>query len=132
MTVLPLNFTTTLTNFAFSSPVVVIDVVGGYLDNGTYSFTGQTQRDISAIVLTAKHAEQKFEQFGNVATGDIVIHTTETLYFNDPLILTTENRQSFILWQGYKFRVTDTGFQSPNANFNTYSATRYQDHGSDQ
>lgn len=132
MTVLPLNFTTTLVNFAFSSPVVVIDCTGSYGTNGTYSFGTGTQREISAIVLTAAHQSQKFEQFGNVSTGDIVIHTTETLYFNDPLTVSTDNRQSFILWQGYKFRVTDTGFQSPNANFNTYSATRYQDHGSDQ
>mgnify|MGYP003588157653 CR=1 FL=1 len=131
MTTLPLQFDDVLDSFGFPGGILVIDRNGSYAEDGTWSYTTSTSRRIDGIVLTAKKPNLNFLPQGHVSKGDIIVHTQATLYFTDPMITTSSSIQSFVVWQGYEFRLKDIGFQSPNANFNTYSLTRYQAHGSD-
>ena len=131
MTLLPLELQDVLDNLSYPGGVTVYERTGTRSTSGAWSSTAGTSRTIQAVVLTADVQELQILSGGDVSGGGIVIHTPETLYFQNANDAGDELRQSFIQWQGFTFRVVGTGFQSQNANFNTYIATRYKDYESD-
>ncbi|HBG77256.1 MAG TPA: hypothetical protein DDW84_00190 [Phycisphaerales bacterium] len=113
-----------------SQPISVYETTGTR-GNGLWVPVKGTARTIMADVFNADPQKVQILTGGDVSDGGLAIQTMETLYFQDPKITTTENKQSFITYEGYLYKVIAKGFQNINAGFDTYIATRYLEHGSD-
>lgn len=125
---LPLNFDSVLTALQNTAPLDVYDSEGHYA-GGKWE-EGEPQRraaPVRAIVLAMGPADLKFYAKGYASAGGIVLHTRETLYFVD--VNDTgdgqERRQSYVDYQGYRFRVAGSGLMRGNTTFNTYHCVRY-------
>ena len=129
MSVLPLDMDDVLTSFDTPNTVQVYDRTGSRGATGTWDYTVGATRNIDAVVLQMSMQELMILTEGDVSGGGIILHTKETLYFQTPNTAGIEDRQSFVLYQGFTFRVVATGFQSQNANFNTYKAIRFISNG---
>lgn len=119
---------------AFRSPVKpkVWEETGEWV-RGKWTTFANPPRDIKdAIVLALKVQELQFYSAGNASARGISILTQETLWFSDPTSEGVEQQQSFVEWQGYKYRVTGNGQTYPNADFNVYVAMGYTDYGTDR
>lgn len=126
MSALPMNFDFVLATFQHPQPITCIDTMGGRVD-GTWTETETGRRDINAIVLAMTVAQLEFYREGESSVSGISLHTKETLYFTD--VNDTgdgqERRQTYVEYQGYRFRVAGTGFMSGNTTFNIYNCVRY-------
>lgn len=122
MSMIPMDFSSVLE--AFSQPVTIEDTTGSYVD-GVWGESEGTERTVSAIVLAMKPEELEFFAEGNASAGGITLTTDETLYFTDINADGAEQRQSYVLYNGYRFRVVGTGFMQPNTLHNIYSCVRY-------
>lgn len=123
---LPMNFDTVLRTFGTSLPVMVLDTTGSYAD-GEWAESDPVARPkpLSAIVLAMSPARLEQYKEGDSSAAGISLHTKETLYFTDINNAGQEQRQSYVEYQGYRFRVVGTGFMLGNTNFNIYEAVRY-------
>lgn len=128
MSLIPLDYSVTLE--ALSQEIITYETRGEYNESGLWEKTKYPNRNIFGILLEASAEQIAIMTDGDVSSGGIVIHTHETLYYQDPKIK-EQVRQTYIKYQGYIFRVISRGLQNTNANYNTYVATRYQDYGSD-
>ena len=124
----PMNFDLVLANFASTHRLAVYETCGAY----TYGAWQEgelvrREEDISAIVLAMTTASLEFYKEGNSSNSGITLHTKDTLYFNDVNNTETgqELKQSYVDYQGYRFKVVSTGFMMGNANFNTYNCVRF-------
>ena len=126
MSSLPMNFDTVLQTFGSPLPVPVLDTVGSYVD-GEWTEADPVPRPkpLSAIVLAMPPARLELYKEGDSSAAGITLHTKETLYFTDINNAGQEQRQSYVEYQGYRFRVVGTGFMLGNTNFNLYEAVRY-------
>jgi hypothetical protein len=124
MSLLPMNFDAVLQEFQHPAPILRTDTVGSRID-GEWMEEETGQRFIDAIVLAMPTGRVQFFKEGDSSAAGIVLHTRETLYFTDIDNMGLERRQSYIDYQGYRFRVVGTGFMMGNANFNTYEAVRF-------
>ena len=126
MSVLPMNFDSVLQTFRSPLPVTAIDTTGGYVD-GEWVETEPVPRSkpLAAIVLAMQPARLELYKEGDSSASGITLHTKETLYFTDINDAGQEQRQSYVEYQGYRFRVVGTGFILGNTNFNLYDAVRF-------
>lgn len=127
MPALPMNFDAVLSAFRHPSPIPVYDTTGEYVD-GEWTETDPVLRgDISAIVLAMKTADLEFYREGYSTDSGISLHTKDTLFWTDINSRPEgqESRQSYVDYQGYRFRVVGTGFMFGNTNFNIYHCVRY-------
>jgi hypothetical protein len=121
-----------LDTFQCPGPVQAYERTGARAANGGWASPKGAVRDVKdAVVLQADPVKLQALTQGDIAGGGIVIHTRETLYFQGATATGTENRQSFILYNGFVFRVIASGFMAANTGFNTYTAVRYIDNDSD-
>lgn len=125
---LPLRFSAPLRAFASPLPVTVYDTLGGYED-GQWVESEPLPRDkpIRAVVLAMSVPTLEFYREGNSSVMGITLHTQETLYFADVNNSADgqERRQSYVEYEGYRFRVAGTGFLRGNARVNLYHCVRY-------
>lgn len=126
MSTLPMNFDSVLQTFGTPLPVTVLDTTGSYVD-GEWTETDSVPRpqSLPAIVLAMSPARLELYKEGDSSAAGISLHTKETLYFTDINNAGQEQRQSYVEYQGYRFRVVGTGFMLGNTNFNLYEAVRY-------
>jgi len=126
MSILPLRFDAVLQAFGTPLPVIVSDTTGAYVDGEwTESEPVPRPHPLRAIVLAMTPARLELYQEGESSAAGITLHTTETLHFTDVNNAGQEQRQSYVDYQGYRFRVVGTGFMHGNANCNLYEAVRY-------
>lgn len=126
---LPLDFSSVLQTFATPLPVTVFDSIGQRVD-GEWQESEPEPRPapLAAIVLAMNVPTLEFYREGDSSVSGITLHTTETLYFTDVKDTADdgqERRQSYVEYQGYRFRVVGTGFMLGNTNFNLYHCVRY-------
>ncbi len=123
---LPMNFDTVLRTFGTPLPVNVLDTIGSYTD-GEWAESDPATRPtpLPAIVLAMSPARLELYKEGDSSAAGISLHTKETLFFTDINNAGQEQRQSYVEYQGYRFRVVGTGFMLGNTNFNIYEAIRY-------
>lgn len=134
-----MDFTNTLEAFYSPLPVYVEDVTGTYdaperAGIWTWGEPVRREKPILAIVLQLTYQQLDLLNEGNVSAGGIAVHTQTDLYFTDVEADGVEGDvQSYIVYQGYRFRVIGTGFISApfslvgNANFKNYVALRALD-----
>ena len=123
---IPMNFNAVLSAFQSPLSVQVTDMTGAYQD-GQWSETEAGERQISAIVLAMKTADLEFYKQGYATDSGISITTKAELFFVD--VNDTgegqERRQSYVDYQGYRFRVAGTGFMMGNTNTHIYHCLRF-------
>lgn len=125
---LPMNFDLTLATFGSTHCLAVYDSFGAYV-HGAWQEGELARRneDILAIVLSRDIANLEFLQQGNSSNSGITLHTKNTLYFNDVNNQEAgqETRQSYVDYQGYRFKVVGVAFIQANNSFNTYNCVRF-------
>lgn len=123
---LPMNFNDVYTTFRYPSPLQVFDTTGTY-EHGKWVEKKPIARKppINAVVLALSPAILEFYSHGDASASGIAIHTKATLYFTDPLHLTTENKQSYLDYQEYRYRVIGTGFMQAFTGIHLYHCVRY-------
>lgn len=127
MTHLPFDLSSTLANFTYPHPIRVTDAMGKRV-NGRYRTDDLPgERFIRGVVLVIDTERLAFLSEGNASAGGINIMTMETLYFADTKDGETENRQSYVYYEGYKYRVFAPGFTMGNAGYNSYDCIRFMD-----
>jgi len=124
MSILPMNLDAVLDAFQHPDPLPCVDTLGTYVD-GQWEEKETGQREINAVVLAMPVSKLEFYKEGDASAAGIILHTKDTLYFTDINNSGQEQRQSYIEYQGYRFRVVGTGFTLGNANFNCYEALRF-------
>jgi hypothetical protein len=128
MSVLPLNLDVPLASFTFPLPIRVTEVEG-INDNGRWKSTVLPERTIRAVVLVLDVEALEFLSGGDASASGINLMTKSELYFtdirNDGDGEYMDGRQSFIHYQGYKFRVIGDGFTMGNAGYRSYNCLRY-------
>ena len=126
MGVLPMNCDQALEAFGSPLPVIVRDTTGSYA-HGEWEEAKPVRREknLAAIVLAMTPARLEHYRQGDSAAAGITLHTKETLHFTDIRVTGQEQRQSYVEYQGYCFRVVGAGFMPGNTNFNLYEAVRY-------
>lgn len=130
MSVLPMDFSDVLDTFESPAAVQAFETTGTRDTNGGWKETPGPARTLKGTVVLQLGIQQlALLNQGDVSLGGIALHTKETLYFRNPDNAGGESKQSFVIYQGLTFRVVGTGFQQPNANFNTYNALRHVDDG---
>lgn len=129
MSSLPLRLDRALRRFSKRQTIQVVDVEGRN-EGGRWKVSTVGERRIRAIVLAMEIKTLEFLSAGDASASGINVMTREELYSTD--IKTTDDgseyidgRQSFVLYKGYKFRVTSDGFTMGNTIFNSYNCLRY-------
>ena len=134
MTPLPMNFTPILAAFAHPSPLRVWDTTGTRNAYGSWVESEPTERaaSVEAIVLALSPRELEFLGEGEAASSGISITTTAELHFTDAVNLSSdafgkevETRQSYVLYNGQRYRVTGTGLMMGNTTMHIYHALRH-------
>lgn len=125
-----LDFTRTLNAFASPLPLIVQDTVG-YFRRGVWETSEPVAREkpIKAIVLHLNLQQLDILTEGSASAGGIAVLTQDLLYFTDPKYEGVSNQQSYVVYQGLRYRVVGEGLTSGpgllgNANFNVYHCLR--------
>lgn len=126
MTCLPLDLSVALAAFTHPNPIRVTETLGRRV-NGRYQITELPERTITGVVLAIDTERLEFLSSGDATAGGINISTKDTLYFIDPKDGETENRQSYIHYQGYRFRIVASRFTMGNTIYNSYDCLRYME-----
>lgn len=128
MSVLPLNLNIPLASFMYPKPIKVVDTQGRDV-GGRWKVEEMPERFIRAVVLVPDVETLEFISAGDASASAINVMTKAELYFTDVKNNDSgeyiEGRQSFVYYQGYKFRVTGNGFTMGNTVYNSYNCLRY-------
>lgn len=112
---LPMNFSRVIRRFAMPLPVAVYDVTGGY-EAGEWKWAEPVLRreNLEAVVLQLSVEQLQLYQEGNIADGGIALLTSEPMHISGAHREdeTEKDTQSFVLYQGQKWRVVGDGFLS--------------------
>jgi hypothetical protein len=124
MSMMPLNFFAGLAIRMMALPLRVQDVV--YLTaDGVDSQQTPTERVIQAA-LDASNSRRLEQIFGgSVSDGSIGIFTSEKLYFTDTTPSGSDQRQSFVYYGDYQYRVTTVADWKQQAGTYVYLAERH-------
>lgn len=154
MTQLPMDFSQLLSAFARPEPLRVWDAAGSRDERGRWVETAPVERDVPpyAIILALGPRDLEFLGEGEASGGGISITTAAELYFTDPanpggpsglpgspgspgspgtpgpggaFAGGLECRQSYVLHQDRRYRVTGSALIHGNANLRIYYALRH-------
>jgi hypothetical protein len=125
LSALPFNFDEVLESFSVPGQVQAYERVTTQGADGMATYTASLPRPIDAVVLTMSLQELQILTEGDVSGGGIVLQTKETLYWQTSNTAGTETRQSFVLYNGFTWRVMGSGLTAPNSSFHNYPCTRY-------
>lgn len=121
-----MEFPATFAAFAWSS-IEVIDTVGRY-DNGVWveRMPLGAPRTIKAIPFAEGSFDLSIYPDGSASEGTTTFTTAATLYYTDITSEAQEQRQSYINWQGYTWRVKGKNLFLGNVfGLMIYKAERY-------
>ena len=82
-------------------------------------------RTILAAVDPSRSRQMEYLFGGSLSDGDIGVYTLSELYSTDLHAPGTEQRQSFLTYQGVRYRVADVSDWQPQANMRVYLAKRH-------
>jgi len=109
-----------------SIPVLVTDTSYTTNTTGEDVQTLLANRTIKAAVDASNSRELQNMFGGNVSDGSIGIFTTATLYIDDIYsTAATRSKQSFVEYEGFKYRVTKAAPWKKQAGFTAYLAERH-------
>lgn len=120
-----MRFSKVFSRFKWDS-IEVIDVTGSYIDGVWVENSNIVQRTIKAIPLAMSSEDLKLYPDGEASEGGITLTTNDPLYFTDVNAIEQSNTQSYIIYQGYKWRVVGNNLMKGNVDgLSIYSALRY-------
>lgn len=120
-----MRFNKVFSRFKWDS-IEVIDVTGSYIDGVWVENSTIVQRTIKAIPLAMSSEDLKLYPDGEASEGGITLTTNDPLYFTDINAIEQSNTQSYIIYQGYKWRVVGNNLMKGNVDgLSIYSALRY-------
>ena len=121
-----MNFNKTLNRFCWER-VEVQDTVGDYVEGvWVERQTLDLPREIKAIVLLMDSQDLRIYSNGSDSSSMITLTTKSDLYFTDINLVEQEQRQSYVIFKNYKYRVLGTNLMQGNVlNLNIYRAERY-------
>lgn len=107
--------------------IEVEDHVGQYIDGEWVELNPMSApRLIRAIPLIGNSQDLAIVQEGSASFTDLYLVTDAVLYYTDINATAQETRQSYALYQGYKYRIVGEGLMRGNVQTLTiYSAKRY-------
>lgn len=122
---LPLDFAMVVEALGLPGGVRVWDSEGQHVDGVWREGEGEAREEaVGTIVLTAPTARLGLRREGETSDSGIWLYTREVLYFSDVGTGGVEGRQSYVEYQGYRYRVTGSGFLGGNTNVNLYQCER--------
>ncbi len=128
MSVLSMNFDAVLSAFKSPHVITVYDTVGEYVA-GEWVEGELVPRPnpLNAIVLAMKTADLDFLTQGDSSSSGISLTTKEILYWVDANLPGDgqERRQSYVDYQGFRYRVSGEGLMMGNTNTHIYHALRF-------
>lgn len=121
-----MNFNKALNRFCWER-VEVQDTVGDYVEGvWVERQTLDLPREIKAIVLLMDSQDLRIYSNGSDSSSMITLTTKSDLYFTDINLVGQEQRQSYVIFKNYKYRVLGTNLMQGNVlNLNIYRAERY-------
>lgn len=107
--------------------IEVTDVTGAYVDGvWVEDSENAVTRTIEAIPLALSNEELRLVPDGEDSDGGITLTTQAELYFTDINATEQTTTQSYVLYQGYRWRVVGTNLMRGNVlGLNIYTALRY-------
>lgn len=121
-----MHFKKVFSRFKWDS-IPVTDVPGAYVD-GVWMEDAENavERTIDAIPLALSNEELRLVPDGEDSEGGISLTTQDQLFFTDINATEQTGTQSYVLYQGYRWRVTGTNLMRGNVlGLNIYTALRY-------
>lgn len=120
-----MRFSKVFSRFKWDS-IEVVDVTGSYIDGVWVENSNIVQRTIKAIPLAMSSEDLKLYPEGEASEGGITLTTNDTLYFTDINAIEQSNTQSYVIYQGYKWRVVGNNLMNGNVDgLSIYAALRY-------
>lgn len=120
-----MSFAATYGGFAWRS-VEVEDTTGSYYGGVWQEVMQGDYRTIKGIMLAEGPETLELYSDGSASTAKITVTTTARLWWADILAESQEQRQSYILWQGYRWRVMGNNLMIGNVDkLSIYTAERY-------
>ena len=83
------------------------------------------QQEIKAIVLMDSIEQQQFYADGNSTSGVLAVICNDKLYIADAFQGGQERRQSYVIYDGLKYKVSASGKLFGNTNKHLYHCVRY-------
>ena len=107
--------------------IEVMDIEGVYVDGvWVEDAENAVTRTIEAIPLALSNEELRLVPDGEDSEGGITLTTQAELYFTDINATEQTTVQSYVLYQGYRWRVVGTNLMRGNAlGLNIYTALRH-------
>ncbi len=128
----PFNFDAVLANFRNRAPVEVVTTRGQYIDGRWVEAEPEEgPRQIMCVVLALNPQTLALYAEGNIVDGGIAVWTKEEFFIRDPRRSDIESRQTFVNYQGRRYRAVGDGLVSGgasllgNMNINLYHCLRY-------
>ena len=123
----PMDFRSVLETFAYPDPIPVWDTTGSRDPSGVWRESDPVPRGtIRAIVLGLTTRDLEIYPEGEASQGGISLTTDAELYFSD--VVDTgggqETRQSYVEFQGRRYRVTGSALLYGNTAHHIYHALR--------
>lgn len=126
------NFDATFANFRNRAPVEVVTTQGQYVD-GRWVETEPVEepRTIMCVVLALNPQMLALYTEGNIVDGGIAVWTREQFFISDPKRSDIEARQTYVTYQGRRYRAVGDGLVSGgaspvgNMNINLYHCLRH-------
>ena len=107
--------------------IEVMDIEGAYVD-GVWAEDAENAvtRTIEAIPLALSNEELRLVPDGEDSEGGITLTTQAELYFTDINATEQTTVQSYVFYQGYRWRVVGTNLMRGNVlGMNIYTALRH-------
>lgn len=120
-----MSFASTYSGFAWRA-VEVEDTTGSYYSGVWQEVMQGDYRTIKGIMLAEGPETLELYSDGSASSAKITVTTAARLWWADILAESQEQRQSYILWQGYRWRVMGNNLMIGNVDkLSIYTAERY-------
>ena len=120
-----MTFQATFNSFAWQS-IEVEDTIGAYTNGVWEEVMLGNRRTIRAIPFAMKPEELELYSDGSASTAGITLTTPDYLFWSDIMADVQEQKQSYVLWQGWRWRVMGNNLMIGNVDkLLIYSAVRF-------
>lgn len=120
-----LSFRSTYSGFAWRA-IEVEDTTGQYVGGVWQEAMLGNRRTIRAIPLAMSPEDLEIYSDGSASATGITLTTSDQLWWSDITATEQEQRQSYVLWQDYRWRVVGNNLMLGNVDkLSIYSALRY-------
>lgn len=122
-----MDFSSVIATFGRPDTMTAYETAGEYVLGRWTPSAPQNSSQIQGVILQEPILALALDGKGSMSDGTVCLHTFETLYWIDTETASTEDRQSFVIWGGYTWRVVGTGQMLGNVSSNLYRLARYYD-----